>query len=663
MRTAILWLSCAGVIRIPGYGILASLALLLAACDNNPHVPALHEKKPDGSPWMVSYRVFPEDPRSLDPQFAYDEVSHVVMASIYDTFLSYDPLSEEYHLIPMIGAELPVVETAPDGTGTVTCKVKPGLLFHDDPCFPQGKGREITAQDFVYAFQRMADPKVECPIASTMQEYLIGFADAYNAADKSGKFDYEAPFKSVEALDRYTFRINLTKPYPQMKYWLAFWFTAPVAREAVEYYNGKVVDGVRRELFRFHPVGTGAFSLAQWNRSQFIRLVRNPNYQTMRFPMSGWPADLDHYLKPLAGSQLPIIDEVQLTLLKESIPGWILFTQGWTDSSGVGKDVFNSVITAGHELSPFYADRGVELIKDMDLDTWYLTFNLKDPILSNVKVRQAMTQVYNVAAFNEIFGNNILHVTGQILPPRMFGYEEDFKNPWREYSVEKARQLLAEAGYPGGIDPKTGKPLEIVLDTQAESATGRQMAEFDRSQFEQLGIRIRIQENLFSQMLEKQMKGTYQFVSSGWSADYPDPENFFALFYGPNKVPVGHNQSLYENAEFDKLFEQMATMEDTPERAAIIHRMNEILMVEDCVIGPIFNRVTYALRQPWAPYFVKNSMISQFGGMRYGFIDTKLRAEKQKEWNRTNYWPLIIGIIVVAAVVIYGIRIRRTANV
>ncbi|MEO6052729.1 MAG: ABC transporter substrate-binding protein, partial [Chthoniobacterales bacterium] len=261
------------------------------------------------------------------------------------------------------------------------------------------------------------------------------------------------------------------------------------------------------------------------------------------------------------------------------------------------------------------------------------------------------------------FANNILHITNQILPPRMFGYEPDFKNPWCETNVEKARKLIAEAGYPNGIDPKTGKPLEITLDTEAENATARQSAEFNRAQFEALGIRVNIQENLFSQMLEKQMKARYQLVSAGWSADYPDPENFFALFYGPNVVPVGHNQSMYQNAAFDKLFEQMATMEDTPERAAIIHQMNQILLVDDCVIGPIFNRVSYRLRQPWAPYFIKNATVGAFGGLRYGVIDTKLRQEKQAEWNRKNYWPLFAGLGILVLVILYGIRKRRRANV
>ncbi len=650
-------------VRIIGTLFFIAAVLGLAACDNNPNIPPLHKTRPDGSPWVVTYRAFLDDPRSLDPQFAYDEVSNGVNSNIYDTLLTYDPLREDYVLQPMMGSELPVFEPHPDGTETVTCKIKPGLFFHDDACFPGGKGTEVSSRDFIYAFQRMADPKVECPVASTMADYVVGFGDAYAAAEKSGRFDYDAPFPGIEEVDRYTFRIHLTKAYPQMKYWLAYLFTAPVPRAGVEYYDGKVHNGVRRPFFRFHPVGTGAFLLQDWRRGQFIRLVRNPNYNTIRFPKGGWPADVNAQLAPYADVKLPTVDEVQLLVMREQIPAWILFRQGWTDASAVSKDVFNSVIDAKHELSPVYAARGTKLIKDLDLDTWYLMFNMRDPVVGNVKVRQAMVLAYNANAFNEIFGNNILHLTDQILPPFMFGNEPGFKNPWRDTNLEKARQLLAEAGYPKGIDPKTGKPLEIVLDTQADSATSRQMADFDRSQFEALGIRIRIQENLFAQMLDKQMKGRYQFLSAGWNADYPDPENFFALFYGPNIVPIGHNQSMYQSPEFDRLFEQMATTDDTSERLAIIRKMNELLLVKDCVVGPIFNRVTYRLRQPWTPYFVKNSIVGQYGGLRFAVIDTRMREQKRAEWNRKNYWPLVITFGLVAAVVAYGIRRRSQANV
>jgi ABC-type transport system substrate-binding protein len=642
--------------------VLALLAAL-SGCDNNPNPPPAKKTRADGSPWIVSYRGFSDDPRSLDPQFTYDEISHRITSSVYETLLSYEPFREDYVLMPELGAQLPVLVQNADGTSSYICKIKPGIHFQDDPCFPDGKGRELTSRDFVFAFQRMADPKVECPIASNLQEFLVGMDTAWNTAKNSGHFDYDAPFSAVEAVDRHTFKINLKKPYPQIRYWLAFPFTTPVPREAVEFYDGKVHDGKQRPQFKFHPVGTGAFRLAQWQRGRLIRLVRNDNYTTLRFPTSGWPGEhADRYL-PHAGKALPLVDEVQLIIMRESIPAWILFKQGWLDASGVGKDVFNSVITTGKDLSPDYKARGIELEKDIELSTSYVMFNMQDPLLgANKKLRQALSTVFDSATANEIFFNGIFLEAQQLLPPGLFGAEKDFANPYRTGNLEKARALLAEAGYPGGIDPKTGRRLEIVLDATADDGASRQLTEYEKSQFEKLGLRVRIEENIFAQMLDKQTSGAYQFLFVGWNADYPDPENYFFLFYGPNIPPRGYNQARYDNPEFNRLFEQMATMEDSPARKDVIRRMNAI-MTEDAVIIPLFTPVRYALMQPWAKRIVLNPLVSKGGALKYIWIDAPMREIERRKLNKKNYWPLVVAALVLTMLVGYGIRRRNQANV
>jgi len=649
--------------NVSWFVILVALIGGLSGCDNNPNPPPFRKTRADGTPWIVSYRAFADDPRSLDPQFTYDEISHRITSSVYDTMLTYEPFQTDYVLMPDLGAEMPSVVQNPDGTSSLICRIKPGLRFQDDPCFPGGTGRELTSRDFVYAFQRMADPKVECPIASNLQEFLVGMSEAWDAAQKSGNFDYDAPFTPVQAVDRYTFRINLKKPYPQIRYWLAFPFTAPVPREAVTYYDGKVHDGKQREQFRFHPVGTGPFRLETWDRGRLIRLVRNENYTALRFPTGGWPADKAERYLPHAGKALPLIDEVQLIIMKEAIPAWILFKQGWTDSSGVGKDVFNSVITVNKELSPEYRARGIELEKDIEMSTFYLMFNMQDPLVgAHAGLRKALSTVYDAKTANEIFFNGIWQETQQLLPPGIFGFDPAFENPYRQTNVEKARQLLAEAGFPGGIDPGTKKPLEVVLDADADGGASRQMVEYEKTQFEKLGLRVKIEENTFAQMLDKQSRGAYQFLSAGWNADYPDPENFFFLFYGPNIPPRGYNQARYDNPEFNRLFEQMSTMEDSPERAELVKRMNQI-MTDDCVIAPLWNPVSYALMQPWSKRIVLNALVAKGGGMKYIWVDAPMREVERRKLNRKNYWPLAGALLILAGMAAYGIRSRSRMNV
>jgi ABC-type transport system substrate-binding protein len=620
----------------------------------------LKEIRPDGSPWRTAYRALPEDPRTLDPQVSYDTLGNAVISLIYDCPLQYHPFkTDPYELQPCLLAEMPKRTRNRDGTETYLCRLKPSLTFHDDPCFTatKGVGREVTAEDLAYAFKRIADPNVECPVLSTLQDYVIGLGEAYVDAKKTGRYDYQAPLKGVEVVDRQTFRLHLKKPYPQILYWLAMPFTAPVPREAVEYYDGKPHGGAVRPLFRFHPVGTGAFRMVDWSRNRLIRLARFERYQATVFPSEGWGRESEARFRPLAGQALPFLDEVQFAVIREGSPRWLLFQQGYLDGAGVSKDVFSSVLSVSQELTDKYRARGVRLYRDSEPSTFYLVFNMDDPILgSNRKLRQAISCAYDEDLYNEIFSNGININAQQLLPPGVFGHQRDFRNPYKQHDLALARKLMAEAGYPEGRNPKTGQPLELTFDVTADSPESRQSAEFQRGQIEQLGIRIRTNENNWAQQQEKVDAGHFQMVMYGWHADYPDPENFFFLFYGANKPPRGSNHSRYSNPEFDRLFDRMCTMDSTPERLDLVHRLNALL-VEDVPCVFLNHPVYFTLNQPWCPRVSSNSLLA--GGLKYVDVDVKLRGEKQREWNRAPGWPLALLVLLVAGAIAYGIHYTR----
>jgi len=636
---------------------LAAVALL-AGCGNNPHPRPLHTQRPDGSPWLVSYGAIGEDPRTLDPQVSYDTLGHAILAQVYDPLLQYSLFkTNPYEVEPCLAESMPKRMRNADGTEGYEIRLKHGIYFHDDKCFPAGQGREVTAADFVYTFQRIADPKVECPVLSTLQEFIAGLGPAYQEARKAGKFDYSKPTGAITVIDPYTFRLNLLKAYPQIQYWLAMDFTAPVPREAVEFYDGK--NG--RDQFKFHPVGTGPYRVNEWLRGRLIRLERNPRYLATRFPRGGWPAQDDARFRPVAGAPLPFIDEVQFAVIRESIPGWLLFRQGYLDRTGVNKDVFNSVLTSSLTLSKKYEKRGVRLFRDTEPATFYMVFNMEDPVVGkNRKLRQAISTAYNETRANDIFSNGVNVKAEQLLPPGVVGHQAGFKNPYRTENVLQAKQLMAEAGYPDGIDPKTGQPLELTLDVIADNAEGRQAAEFEKSQIEQLGLRCKLEENNWAHFQDKQDRGLFQINGgSGWNADYPDPENFFFLFYSKNIPPEGSNHSRYSNPEFDKLFVQMATMDNGPARLAIIRRLNEIL-TEDCPVVLLVHTVVFSLNQPWMPRIAANAMVT--GGLKYAWLDPVLRVEKQRQWNKAPLWPtLSLGGLLALGVgyVIYRARGRN----
>ena len=652
--------------RAPGF---LALALFISGCGNNPHPKPWREKRADGSPWVVRYAAIPEEIRSLDPQVMYDQVSRMVIEPVMDTLLEYHPMkTDPYEVAPCLLEALPQRVDNSDGGVTYICRLRKNVFFHDDACFPEGKGREVKAGDVHYAFQRLCDPKLRSPFFGNFAEYIAGVSEAFEEAKKAGEqFDYDRiKVRGVEVIDSHTFKLHLLKPYPQILYWLALPCATPVAREAIEYYDGKAHPAgsngavTMRPLAKFHPVGHGAFQLVEWVRGQRFRFVRNERYRTVTFPDGGWPAEREPINRPLAGKPLPLVDEVQLTVFRELLPIWLLTRQGYLDRMGVMKDAANSAITSSKELTPRYARRGMKLEHIQEVSTFWLSINMQDPVLGpNKKLRQAISCAYDPQGYSDMLYGGAAPVAQQLIPPGIFGHDKTFRNPYGS-NIEKARRLIAEAGYPNGIDPKTGRPLEVTLDVAASGAEERQLAEYEQRQLEQLGIRVRIIENTFARLLDKEKDGDYQISTTGWGADYPDAENFFFLFTRRSFPPEGSNYCRYENAEFETLFSRMATMENTPERMAIIRRMSDIL-IEDCPALMTFHKGYYVIAQPWAPVTHKNTLLE--GGLKYLPIDHALRDKQQRQLNEVPAWPLVLAGAVFAMGVVYTVSLSRKRNV
>ncbi len=652
--------------RLPAitFSTLAAIcgALLLGSCDNNPHPAPLRKTRADGSPWVVRYQSLRNDPRSFDPQYTYDQLSRKVVEGVYDTLLEYHPMkTDPYELRPCILAEMPVKED--DGLSYLF-RIKPGVRYHDDPCFPGGKGREVVAEDMQYVFQRISDPKVESPFESTFEEYIVGIEEAHTAAEKAKRFDYDQQrISGVEVLDRYRFRLRMKKKYPQILYWLAFQATAPVAREAVEYYDGEIHDGERRDDFhKFKAVGTGPYRVASYTQRSRVVLERVPEYNTTVFPTDGFPPEKAEWLKTLAGKPLPFIDEVQFIIQPENIPRFVLLRQGYLDGMSVDKDSFNSMVSPVRALSPEFSSRGMSLEKDFEICTFWVTFNMDDPVVGkNPKLRKAIAHAFDGKRYSEIFYSGVPPVPTQLIPVGIFGYEKDRPAPF-PYNVEKAKQLLAEAGYPGGRDAN-GKQLELTITGQVTGSEERQRAEFDQRAIEQLGIKVKVNGVTFAKMQDLEDKGDFQIVcGTGWGADYPDPENFFMLFYSKNVPPAGKNYARFRNAEYDAAFEKMAIMENGPERMALVRKLQTILD-EECPIFPSFTKAFYTAVQPWARRTHDNLMYEVEGGIKFLVTDVAMRDRLQREWNRPAIWPaFVLGAIGLAGLLGFLRAVRRTKN-
>jgi oligopeptide transport system substrate-binding protein len=635
-----------------GLGTLAFSGVGLSGCGNNPYPRGETAKN-------VVYRTF-SDLKTLDPTVAYVVSEAEVIDCIYPAFYKYHLLKQSpYALELALGAEEPKVEpidvTVTEGGKTITKKgeqwtfrIKQGLRFQDDPCFPGGKGREITAADFIYSFKRMADPKLPCPVLSFFQDKILGL-DAYvkqNAElSKEGKpVDLTAPVEGLvlDGSDPYTFRIRLNQPYPQLKYMMAMHFTTPIPREAVEKYG---------EDFARHPVGSGAYLLSEYIPKRRITLETNPNRFEETYPAEGDPGDREAGLLQDAGKRLPLADKVVFTYLKEPIAAWNLFQQGYLDSTAVRQENYSQIMARAGQLTPDMEAKGIKLRKAAAPNIGYYCFNMKDKTWGGYdekhrKMRQAVSLCIDSQVFIDLLSQGRGKPAQFLIPPGLFGYDPDYKNPYRQVNVEKAKQLLAEAGYKDGIDPKTGKKLVLEFDVPEGGSAGRQVALLVKRQIEQCGIEVKINSWQRVTWEERVHDGKTQFFSYGWLADYPDPENFVFLLYGPNAPGV--NYALYDNPEYNKAFEQMRSMPDGPERLKIIQRMRDIV-VEDCPWIYDSHSEGLGIYYDWLrnnkPHGVANDTL------RYWNVDGEKRARMQAAWNKPVYLPLVIlAVVLVVAV-------------
>jgi ABC-type transport system substrate-binding protein len=259
-----------------------------------------------------------------------------------------------------------------------------------------------------------------------------------------------------------------------------------------------------------------------------------------------------------------------------------------------------------------------------------------------------------------IFEDNRAKPNHSIVVPGLFGhdkighnpliYEKDAQGNYKRRSIEEAKKLLAEAGYPNGRDAKTGKPLVINYDTQGVGPGYKARLDWTVKQFEKLNIQVEVRNTDYNRFQDKMRKGAAQFFFWGWLADYPDPENFLFLLYGPNsKVAVdGENASNWRNDEFDSLFVKMKDMEDTPERAALIQKMGQIMQEDMPLLYGWSEEYGGAFHQ-WV-YNGKPSNIIR-DQLQYLRIDPALRVKKIAEWNQPVSWPLFlipVGLIAVS---------------
>jgi ABC-type transport system substrate-binding protein len=705
---------------------LAALAACGGQAWNNPYPAA------DAGANIV-YSSFEERPKHLDPARSYSSNEATFTGQIYEPPLQYHYLKRPYTLIPLTAESMPVPQYldaggrplpdhAPDAEVAYSLyeiRIRPGIYYQPHPAFARREDgspvyqdlgpqhlaeiramrdfvhtgtRELVAADYVYQIKRLAHPRVHSPILGVMAEYIVGLKEyaaeldrAYGelAARAGGGAVYldleRYPLAGAEVVDRYTYRITVKGKYPQLLYWLAMPFFAPMPPEADRFHAAPGMEK-RNLTLDWYPVGTGPYMLTVNNPNRQMVLERNPNFHEELYPSEGEPGDVEAGLLDSAGRRLPFIDKVVFSLEKETIPYWNKFLQGYYDTSGISSDSFDQAVRmgAGGEatLTDRMKEKGIRLQTAVGASIFYTGFNMLDPVVGGYGererlLRQAISIALDYEEFISIFVNGRGIAAQGPIPPGIFGYVEGEAgvNPYvydwgngaaRRKSVDTARQLLREAGYGDGIDAHTGKPLVLNLDITAGGPDDKARLEWFRKQFDKLDIQLVIRNTDYNRFQDKMRNGNAQIFMWGWNADYPDPENFLFLLYGPSgKVKQqGENAANYANPEFDRLFEQMKTMSDGPQRRQLIDRMVDIARRDAPWVWG-FHPKSFALYHAWSsptkPNLIANNLL------KYRRIDPALRERLRAEWNRPVVWPLllVLGLLVtVAAPAVYGF-VRR----
>ena len=458
-------------------------------------------------------------------------------------------LDEKLNVIPCIASSWEIS----DNGLTYTFHLRNDVWFHKDACFAnRDSTRKVTASDFEFSLNRLAEPLTASPGAWVMKKVLH---------DASGKLT------GIKAIDDSTLRIRLSETFPPLPGLLTMPYCSVIPFESLEKYGPD---------FRSHPVGTGPFKFSFWKEGVKLILLKNENY-----------------FEEENGRKLPYLDAIDISFISDKQSAFIEFLKGKLDFlSGIEGSYKDDLLTHSGLLQEKYTHR---FIMDTEpyLNTEYLgiLMDSRDSSfhpLQQKKIRQALSLGFDRKKMIAYLRNNIgtPGIYG-IVPPGLPSFNGD--TAVYEYDPLAARRLLSEAGYPNG----SGLPA-ITLSTTNNYLY---LCEFIKSQWEELGFRIKIDVNQAAVHRKMIAEQRLEFFRGSWIADYPDAENYLSLFYSGNFAPGGPNYTHFQNKNFDTLFEKANSETNDSIRYRQYVELDRMMMEEAPVIILYYDKVLRIYRK------------------------------------------------------------------
>jgi oligopeptide transport system substrate-binding protein len=535
---------------------------------------------------------FPVDITGFDPQATNDLYSGHVNNAIFDVMYEFDYYVRPVKLRGSIADGLP--EISADGL-TWKIKIKKGQFFADDPVF-KGKKRELTADDVIYSWKRMLDPKLISPTLWHIEGKLVGADEVVADAKKTGKFDYDRPIEGLKALDQHTIQLKLLRPDYVLTELMSQYNWSPVAREVVEAYRdpgGRIMN---------NPVGVGPFKIKEWVKGNRVSLIKNDNFREEFFPTQGETDDAETLARN-KGKKIPLIGNVEISIIEEANPRLLSFKSGKLDYEFVGATMISSVTQNG-KLLPELAQKGIRHQRALEPALGYDWFNLDDPIVggrepAKIALRRAIILAFPSEDYVRVSFRGQATPATQIIPPTQTGHNPKRNRPMRQ-DIQLANALLDRFGYKdadgdGFRDMPDGKPFEITRSSTPNPAD-RETDELWSKTFESIKIKVKFNTQKWPDLLKQARAGQVQFWNLGWNSSGTDGNGFVQLGYSKN---IGQsNFSRLRDKQFDELYEKAQLLPLGPKRWALYAAMNDIITVNSIWSPGVF-RYQNVVLQPW----------------------------------------------------------------
>lgn len=468
------------------------------------------------------------EPTKIDPAQVEDGPTIEFLMQVFEGLVQWN---KESKVVPCLAEKWDVT----DGGKTYTFHLRKGARFHN--------GREVTAEDFVYSLTRVLDPKTPSTTATTYLGDILGALD-FN----SGK---ATSLPGVEAVDPQTLRIRIDAPKAYFLSKLTYPTGYAVCKEAIEGTGGEVTDA--------SMIGTGAFKMAEYRKGDRIILEANKDY---------WEG-------------VPKLERVERRILLDNNTRHDKFEAGELDITDIS-------------MAQHRADvQNAELAKLMHTfprpSVYYMSLNQQAyPPFKDKRVRQAFAMAVNKAEIVKTVHEGVPPVAHGIVPPGVPGHDKGFQG--LPYDPDRARKLLAEAGFPGG---QGLPPLTLFFRASVEDIRNTAVAiagDLEKN----LGIKVQLEETDWGVFLEKRNRGELPFSFLRWAADYLDPQNFLSTML---RTGVRENTIGYSSAEFDRLCDSADVMQDPAKRLATYAKAQAIA-IDDAPWVPIYYQTDVELWNP-----------------------------------------------------------------